>query len=140
MSPEHDNNPQPSAVETAPAQPESANLNPGTSAAITAQQGSGGIATAVARAQAAPDTTPVAAEANSSATGTIVAGAETTGAETHASPAETSGTPVATPEASPAVESAAPEEQADIETIETMDQLLDQFSTPPSATEGEIFD
>ena len=142
MSPEHDNNPQPSAVETAPAQPESANLNPGTSAAITAQQGSGGTATAVARAQATPDIAPVAAEAssNSSETGTIVAGAETIGTQTHASPAETSGTPVATPEAAPAVESAAPEEQADTETIETMDQLLDQFSTPPSATEGEIFD
>src|SRR5271155_2170730 len=138
MSPEHDNNPQPSAVETAPAQPEAANLTPNATAGTT----SGGAATAVARAQAAPDTTPEATVENSSSneTGTIVAGAETTGAETQGSAVEAAAATVPTPEAAPAVESAAPEEQADIETIETMDQLLDQFSTPPSATEGEIFD
>jgi small subunit ribosomal protein S1 len=139
MSPEHDNNPQPSAVESTPAQPEAENLTPGTSAGITPQQGSGGAATAVARAQAAPETAPEAAEANSSSseTGTIVADAVTTGAETQA-PAVVATVP--TPEAAPAVESPVPEEQAELETTETMDQLLDQFSTPPSASEGEIFD
>ncbi len=145
MSPEHDNNPQPSAVETAPAQPEAANLTPGTSAEITAQQGSGGAATAVVRAQAAPETAPEPQVENSSSseTAAFVAGAEAAVAETPASAVEAVeavATEVVTPEAAPAVESPAPEEQTDPETTETMDQLLDQFSTPPAASEGEIFD
>ncbi len=142
MSPEHDNNPQPSAVEAASAQPEATNLTPGTTAGTNAQQGSGGAATAVARAQAAPETVPEPPLENSSSieTSTIVADAETTGAEAHVSEVEAVTTAAATPEAAPVVESPAPEEQAELETTETMDQLLDQFSTPPAASEGEIFD
>ena len=149
MSPEHDNNPQPSAVETAPAQPESVNLTPEISAGISPQQGATGAATAVARAQVAPspavdpapETIPAAVEANSipGETGTIAVVDQTVGAETAAA-IENHGTAVATSETAPAIESPTAEEQAEAETTETMDQLLDQFSTPPAASEGEIFD
>src|SRR5271170_5385853 len=150
MSPGHDNNPQPSAIETAPAQPEAANLTPEISAGISAQQGAAGAATAVARApiaadpssDTAPAAAPVAVDENpvSAETETVVATGETISTQTPATPAETDATVVATSEAAPAVESPAPEEQAEPESTETMDQLLDQFSTPPAASEGEIFD
>ncbi len=143
MSPEHDNNPQPSVIESAPAQPEAANLTPEISTGISSQQGATGAATAVARAQAAPEVTPETApetapgtgppNASSSETEPMVASAEITAAET-------SGAAVATSDAAPSAESAASEAQAELESTETMDQLLDQFSTPPSASEGEIFD
>jgi small subunit ribosomal protein S1 len=136
MSPEHDNNPQPSAVESAPAQPEAVNLTPEHSAAVAPQPGAAGAATAVARAQEPPPTPPVeTAEASSSSseTDSPVAGAETPVAEPEA-------TVVATTDAAPAAELPAAEEPAEPESTETMEQLLDQFSTPPAATEGEIFD
>ncbi len=136
MSPEHDNNPQPSAVESAPAQPGAVNLTPEHSAAVAPQPGAAGAATAVARAQEPPPTPPVeTAEASSSSskTDSPVAGAETPVAEPEA-------TVVATTDAAPAAELPAAEEPAEPESTETMEQLLDQFSTPPAATEGEIFD
>ena len=76
MSPEHDNNPQPSAIETSPAEP--------TTGIQT------GAATAVARAPETPE--PIAAEANSVPLGTsaIEVGAEAPAAEvvsTDATPA-----------------------------------------------------
>ena len=125
MSPEHDNNPQPSAVESSPAQPEPANLTAESAAAIAPQQGAAGAATAAVRAPEAPQSAPGAE--------TAVAGAQTTDAEAVA-------TPVASSETVPAGETAVSEEHAELESTETMDQLLDQFSTPPAATEGEIFD
>src|SRR5271163_4863340 len=125
MSPEHDNNPQPSAVESSPAQPELANLTAESAAAIAPQQGAAGAATAAVRAPEAPQSAPGAE--------TAVAGAQTTDAEAVA-------TPVASSEAVPAGETAVSEEHAELESTETMDQLLDQFSTPPAATECEIFD
>ena len=125
MSPEHDNNPQPSAVESSPAQPEPANLTAESAAAIAPQHGAAGAATAAVRAPEAPQSAPGAE--------TAVAGAQTTDAEAVA-------TPVASSETVPAGETAVSEEHAELESTETMDQLLDQFSTPPAATEGEIFD
>jgi small subunit ribosomal protein S1 len=136
MSPEHDNNPQPSAVETAPAQSEAVDLAPEPSAAVAPQSGAAGAATAVVRAQEAPLTAPIEkAEANpsSSEAETIVAGAETPVVEPEA-------TAVATTDAAPAAEPPTSEEPAEPELTETMEQLLDQFSTPPAAAEGEIFD
>lgn len=125
MSPEHDNNPQPSAVESSPAQPEPANLTAESAAAIAPQHGAAGAATAAVRAPEAPQSAP--------GTETVVAGAQTTDAEAVAAP-------VASSETAPAGETAVSEEHAELESTETMDQLLDQFSTPPAATEGEIFD
>jgi small subunit ribosomal protein S1 len=125
MSPEHDNNPQPSAAESSPAQPEPANLTAESAAAIAPQHGAAGAATAVVRAPEASQSAPGAE--------TVVAGAQTTDAEAVAAP-------VASSETAPAGETAVSEEHAELESTETMDQLLDQFSTPPAATEGEIFD
>jgi small subunit ribosomal protein S1 len=125
MSPEHDNNPQPSAVESTPAQPEPANLTAESAAAIAPQHGAAGAATAAVRAHEAPQSAPAAE--------TVVGGAQTTDAEAIA-------TPVASSETVQARETAVSEEHAELESTETMDQLLDQFSTPPAATEGEIFD
>jgi small subunit ribosomal protein S1 len=125
MSPEHDNNPQPSAAESSPAQPEPANLAAESAAAIAPQHGAAGAATAAVRAPEAPQSAPGAE--------TVVAGAQTTDAEAVA-------TPVASSETVHAGETAVSEEHAELESTETMDQLLDQFSTPPAATEGEIFD
>src|ERR1700723_1170187 len=135
MSPEHDNNPQPSAIETTLAQSEAANLPPETSAAISALPSAAGAATAVVRAHAAPDPAPTALEADSGPGEivTIVGGEETTGAVTVAATAVAS-------LGSPTVDPQTPEEQAESESTETMDQLLDQFSTPAAASEGEIFD
>jgi len=135
MSPEHDNNPQPSAIETTLAQSEAANLPPETSAAISALPSAAGAATAVVRAHAAPDTAPTALEADSGPgeIATIVGPEETTGADTVAATAVAS-------LPSPTVDPQTPEEQAESESTETMDQLLDQFSTPAAASEGEIFD
>jgi small subunit ribosomal protein S1 len=125
MSPEHDNNPQPSAVESSLAQPEPANLTAESPAAIAPQLGAAGAATAAVRAPEAPQSAPGAE--------TVVVGAQTTDAEAVAAP-------VASSETVRAVETAVSEEHAELESTETMDQLLDQFSTPPAATEGEIFD
>ena len=125
MSPEHDNNPQPSAAESSPAQPEPANLTAESAAAIAPQHAAAGAATAAVRAPEAPQSAPGAE--------TVVAGAQTTDAEAVAAP-------VASSETAHAGETAVSEEHAELESTETMDQLLDQFSTPPAATEGEIFD
>src|SRR5580658_7035479 len=135
MSPEHDNNPQPSAIETTLAQSEAANLPPETSAAISALPSAAGAATAVVRAHAAPDAAPTALEADSGPgeIATIVGPEETTGADTVAATAVAS-------LPSPTVDPQTPEEQAESESTETMDQLLDQLSTPAAASEGEIFD
>ncbi len=117
MSPEHDNNLQPSAIDAPSSETATDNL-PAASAAA-------GAATAVARAhepiEAAPaEIAPVAADSDSSAAPAASAEPETPAVE-----------------AAPAA--AAAEAEA-TETSETMDQLLDQFSAPEAAAEGEIFD
>ncbi|HXW61515.1 MAG TPA: 30S ribosomal protein S1 [Candidatus Acidoferrales bacterium] len=103
MSAEHDDNPQPPAIDT--------DLTPSTvevpsSPAVTTQ--ASGAAAAVARAQEVLSTVPTAVDA-----------------APEVAPADTAIT-------EPAIEPA--------ESSETMDQLLDQFSTPASTAEGEIFD
>ena len=140
MSPEHDNNPQPSAIETAQAETEPVNLTPEPAATIAPQQSAAGAATAVVRAPEAPQPAPPAADAEtnpiSSETNTAIASGETAGTET----LSTAETAAPTAEAAPATSAPASDESAESETTETMDQLLDQFSTPPAASEGEIFD
>jgi small subunit ribosomal protein S1 len=134
MSPERDNNPQPSAVETTPAQHEPPNPALDSTTLAAPQSGMAGAATAVARA---PEVAPPAeiAEMNSSSNET-----ETTVTDAATADTEPTAAAVATSEAAPAEEAPASEEHAESESGETMDQLLDQFSTPPAATEGEIFD
>ena len=112
MSPEDNNNPQPSTIDGdfgAPGADGSANSAP----EVAAQSVGGGAAAAMAREAETVETTPssVAAEQEAGA-----ATAEAPAAEAAEAAAET-------PESS-----------------ETMDQLLDQFSTPQAAAEGEIFD
>jgi len=107
MSPENDNNLQPSAIE-----PSSAESAAGTQA---------GAATAVARAHETTEAIPV----------------ETNSIPLETAAPETLGT--AAPGDAKALEASEIQESA--ETTETMDQLLDQFSTPePAASQGEIFD
>ena len=111
MSPDHNDSPQPSLVETAPAETVAENSSPAISLTQTDPPAGPGAATAVARA-------PEAIAAPEKAEDTAAA----------APPAE----PAETPE--PAAAEAA-------ESTETMDQLLDQFSAPePVIAEGEIFD
>jgi len=135
MSPEHDTNPQPSAVEEAAAQPVIEASHGGGPATGAESLGAGAAAgaaaaTAVARAPEVPEPAPAPAEDSS------------------ASPApselDKSSAPIAA-EASlgPAPEgvSSAGADAPAAEDGETMDQLLDQFATPPPvAAEGEIFD
>jgi small subunit ribosomal protein S1 len=128
MSPENDNNPQPSVTET------SSSEHTANHSSVPSSTGTG-AATAVARAPEIVDPTP--AERDSSPSDTLVDSSETPSAESAA-------TETASPE--PAVsEGAVPEaatatESAEAETTETMEQLLDQFSAPQGAAEGEIFD
>ena len=147
MSPEHDPNVPTSALdsiqtdppgESSPAisEPYSAS---GMAATASAPSGSGGTATAVARAQEpvtleAPSAEESAqpAEMNSSAS-----------AETAAIPAVAAGPEIAhDAEITAAIHIGEPAESSEApETTETMDQLMDQFAVPePVAAEGEIFD
>jgi len=140
MSPEHDNNPQPSAIETVQAETEPVNVAPEPAATIAPQQSAAGAATAVVLAPETPQPAPPAAGAEtnsiSSEPDIAIAGSETAGTET----LSTAETAAPTAEAAPATSAPASDESAESETTETMDQLLDQFSTPPAASEGEIFD
>jgi small subunit ribosomal protein S1 len=115
MSPEHDNNLQPSAVQTV--SPESGAETPGDApVAVTEQpQDIAGAATAVARAPEAAQVSETPADPSDTATITALAADTAT-------------------EAAPATEG------PEAETTETMDRLLDQFSAPAPAAEGEIFD
>jgi small subunit ribosomal protein S1 len=123
MSPEHDTNPQPSAVEAEQPVMNSTGEPP---ASVIPQQASAGAATAVVRAPAPPE--PIAASEEPGAGETASASAEI---------AETAEAPAAAEAPSEPAGAAEPEST---ETTETMDQLLDQFSAPPAANEGEIFD
>ena len=118
MSPEHDNNPQSPVIGTEIVAPGGeAPLNPG--AGVLAQSVGAGTAAAMAREPEAVETSssPASPAAEETAAGT----GDTAVAET------------------PMSEAAEPSAEAS-EPSETMDQLLDQFSTPQAAAEGEIFD
>jgi small subunit ribosomal protein S1 len=126
MSPENDNNLQPSAMETR-----------SNESAVASPPGAtqAGAATAVARAPEAAEITPIAA--NSDSAETSVASTETASAQAasvDATSSEAATSEITTPAA------VAPAESAEPETTETMEQLLDQFSAPQAAAEGEIFD
>ncbi|MGB9070877.1 MAG: 30S ribosomal protein S1 [Candidatus Acidiferrales bacterium] len=128
MSPENDNNLQPSTIETAPAQHESVNSSsePGV---VIPQQASSGAATAVVRAPAPPEPPATAEDSSTAETASFESAEATVPAAEPATVSE------AAQVAAPATGTEEPAESA-----ETMDQLLDQFSAPPSANEGEIFD
>jgi small subunit ribosomal protein S1 len=108
MSPEHDDNPQPSALET--------DLTPPT-AEVPAAPGittqAAGAAAAVARAPEHLTPVPIVIDSPSADTSAQDPVVDTPSTEAPTEPAESA---------------------------ETMDQLLDQFSTPQAAAEGEIFD
>jgi small subunit ribosomal protein S1 len=153
MSPKNDPNPQPSAIEAATAEPVNEN-SPNEPIVTTAgaQIAPNGAAAAVALAQEAPES--------------VVVEDEGTSAPREPGPAAQSSEPLSPPEEVADSEPAEPEEskttaeQTDrteptaevqasevaeapesVEPAETMDQLLDQFATPPQpAGEGEIFD
>jgi small subunit ribosomal protein S1 len=123
MSPEHDENPQPSLVSTTP-EPHAEPVSPETMVASGQSQSASGAATAVARAPEVPAVTP--SELDDPAQESKSENAMPTPSD---APAESSGA---------ASDGAAPADPAE---TETMDQLLDQFSTPQVvAAEGEIFD
>jgi small subunit ribosomal protein S1 len=132
MSPEHDPNPQPSAVEAAMAQPLTEASHVGGPASSIEPVGAGATAaTAVARAQEPPEA--MGAEEPSAAAAT----------EAPPDPESVAIVAPASAEASLEVPAATAEvdSTAGAEGGETMDQLLDQFSTPPpTVSEGEIFD
>ena len=115
MSPEHDNNLQPSAVQTVSPESGAETTVAAPATAMEQLQEAAGAATAPVRA---PEAAPV------------------TEAPAESSPAASTAAPAAdaNAEATPATES--PEADA----TETMDRLLDQFSAPEPAAEGEIFD
>jgi small subunit ribosomal protein S1 len=115
MSPENDPNLQPSAIEGVPAEPSGENVTAVPLPMTASPQDGSGAATGVAPAR--ERTTDVDAS-------------QDTGSQEA----------VSVPEAPVATEPTAAEPEAP-ETMETMDQLLDQFSAPePAAAEGEIFD
>jgi small subunit ribosomal protein S1 len=139
MSPDYDNNPQPSAVDTNPAERDAMNPTGEPPAAVIRQQASAGAATAAVRAPAPPE--PKAEDTGAREVDTaIVETAETSAPAPEAAPA-VDATPSST-EVTSATGSASStaDEQAEAESAETMDQLLDQFSTPPGEKEGEIFE
>jgi len=145
MSPERDDNLQPSATDSIAAEVMPDHSNPAPVAARADLQAGSGAAAAVARAQEAPPEVPIIEETTASsqsaesrqpvesdaATGTIEA--------VESSPSIESGR--AAESADSGDSTGATESAASGDTTETMDQLLDQFSAPPPAVaEGEIFD
>ena len=145
MSPEHDNNLQPTLEMSAP----ESTSDPPPAAASQAKTSQGtGAATAAARAlDSAPSTPAVEESAGISAS---VDGHGAGGTATPVSGTEDNATESAVKhEGNTETKSAAQQERVGAETDEvetadsgeTMDQLLDQFPTPePAVTEGEIFD
>lgn len=117
MSPENDNNLQPSAIEAemAPAMESAA------SSAVVAQ--TGGAAAAVARAPEVVEAVPEPVNSSAEQAADAIETAASADAPSSA--------------ASPAAGDGAGDSG---ESSETMDQLLDQFSTPQAAAEGEIFE
>jgi small subunit ribosomal protein S1 len=134
MSPEHDLKPQPSAIEEEMARPSiEASLAVGPPASAEHVGAGGSAAAAVARAQEPPET-------NTEEVPSPVAPSEISPSSESgmASEAAASGGSVGVAEETATTGGEAADSG---ESTETMDQLLDQFSTPaPSAAEGEIFD
>src|SRR5579863_6873489 len=133
MSPEHDLKPQPSAIEEEMARPSiEASLAIGPPASAEPVGAGGAAAAAVARAQEPSETntevpSPVASSEISPSSESGIA-----------SEAVASGGSVGVAEETATNGGEAADSG---ESTETMDQLLDQFSTPaPAANEGEIFD
>jgi small subunit ribosomal protein S1 len=117
MSPEHDNNLQPSTAESnSSGEAENASSGPAVRGPI------GGAAAAVARAPEVADELPSNADS---------------AAEETSPPSTSQGETAATAEPEAPLQAATGESA---ESSETMDQLLDQFSTPQAAAEGEIFE
>jgi small subunit ribosomal protein S1 len=149
MSPEHDNNLQPTLEMSAS---ESASDASQTAASqVTASQGTGAATAAVRAPDATPSAPAVEESAGSSAstdghgadrTVVPVSGTEENSAEataTQDASTETSGDTHPSGVGTEISGETAGAEATD--SSETMDQLLDQFPTPePAATEGEIFD
>ena len=131
MSPEDNQKPQPSAVETAAEEPASDHPAISEPQSVTLVVGAA-AAVAVARA---PEVTEIiepvpAPDANESASAATGAESPVTLNEVD-SPAKAAPEAISTPGESP----------ESTESTETMDQLLDQFSAPaPMIAEGEIFD
>jgi small subunit ribosomal protein S1 len=117
MSPENDPNLQPSAIDAAPVQAAGEEVTAASIPMNASPQDGGGAATGVAPARERGPLVDAADEVDSS---------------------EAAEAPEA---AQVAAEPAAAAEPEPAETLETMDQLMDQFSAPePVAAEGEIFD
>src|SRR5271167_831220 len=118
MSPENDNNPQPSAVEPAAAEPATPEHFAGAaSAGSPAPQGAAGAATAVARAQESQ--APRAGDPQSGSLEISEASDQSVTPEPQATAAETPAV-MAQPQSGVSPEAEAPESA---ETTETMDQL-----------------
>jgi len=118
MSPENDPNLQPSAIDAAPAPAAGEEVTAASIPMSASSQDGGGAATGVAPAREREPVADAAEEADSS---------EAVAEASEAAPV--------------AAEPAAAAEPEQAETLETMDQLMDQFSAPePVAAEGEIFD
>lgn len=134
MSPETDQNPEPSAIEPTPGEP-AANSFAGAPAAQA--QSATGAATAVARAQ--EPSNPIAPAVESDAGEAPVANQNSISTDEQAGVEAAEGAPEAAQS-----ETSAPAKTGEVtettEPTETMDQLLDQFSVPQPAGEGEIFD
>jgi small subunit ribosomal protein S1 len=145
MSPEHDENLQPSATEIISTDSPAESSNPAPAPARAEAQTSAVAATAVARAQEAPPPLSIAVEgsaANGPADSPLPAD-PTVATETIVPPefAPSAASAESTALAEAADATGTDEAAESGETTETMDQLLDQFSTPaPAAAEGEIFD
>jgi small subunit ribosomal protein S1 len=117
MSPENDPNLQPSAIDAGPAQAAGEDITAASIPMSASPQDGGGAATGVAPAR---ERTPILDTAEKADSSEAVAEAS---------------------EAAFAAAEPAAAEPEQAETLETMDQLMDQFSAPePVAVEGEIFD
>jgi small subunit ribosomal protein S1 len=131
MSPENNNNLQPSAIEVASAEPAHDDQAEAPTVAAAQSQGASGTAAAVARA---PEPEPV--DPRPAATDSISGQAPATSAEP--ATAESAAEDVAA-----TVDATAVTEVGDTEATdpsETMDQLMNQFEASQAAAEGEIFD
>jgi small subunit ribosomal protein S1 len=148
MSPEHDDHLQPAATDSISTEPITPSSQSAPVAARAESLPGAGAATAVARAQEAPqdestiDHAPETATPAESGAATAAAPATGTVEAADSAPSIESGKPAEPAEHIEAPDSAATgESAASGDTTETMDQLLDQFSAPaPAAAEGEIFD
>jgi small subunit ribosomal protein S1 len=146
MSPEHNENRQPSIVEPAGLDSPAENLSGETMLASGQSQSASGAATAVARApEFSGATVNASAEEEASSVGADESAPVQSDVEAAVQPPVQSGdqSPLASPAMVEAPQSSAKEgdNPSDPSESETMDQLMDHFSAPQAvAAEGEIFD